>query len=62
MSATEVVEEKIKEFTSRWASNKMLEPRVAKVVINMGVGASGERLEKAAKLLEQLAGQKPSLR
>lgn len=62
MSATEVVEEKIKEFTSRWASNKMLEPRVAKVVINMGVGASGERLEKAAKLLEQLAGQKPSIR
>ncbi|MEM1622540.1 MAG: 50S ribosomal protein L5 [Sulfolobales archaeon] len=40
----------------------MLEPRVAKVVVNIGVGASGEKLEKAAKLLEQLTGQKPSLR
>lgn len=62
MSSVEIVEEKIKEFTSKWASNKMLEPRVAKVVVNIGVGASGEKLEKAAKLLEQLTGQKPSLR
>ncbi|MCX8184275.1 MAG: 50S ribosomal protein L5 [Sulfolobales archaeon] len=40
----------------------MLEPRIAKVVVNIGVGVSGERLEKAAKLLEQLVKQKPSLR
>ncbi|MCS7099497.1 MAG: 50S ribosomal protein L5 [Sulfolobales archaeon] len=40
----------------------MLEPRIAKVVVNIGVGASGERLEKAAKLLEQLVKQEPSLR
>ena len=35
---------------------------IEKVVVNIGVGASGERLEKAAKLLEELTGQKPSYR
>ncbi|RLE60765.1 MAG: 50S ribosomal protein L5 [Thermoprotei archaeon] len=35
---------------------------IGKVVVNMGVGESGERLAKAAKLLEELTGQKPSLR
>jgi large subunit ribosomal protein L5 len=33
---------------------------IDKVVINMGVGESGERLKKAAKLLEELTGQKPA--
>jgi len=45
-----------------WLENKMREPRIAKVVVNVGVGSSGERLEKATKLLEQLTGQKPSYR
>lgn len=35
---------------------------IGKVVVNIGVGESGERLAKAAKLLEELTGQKPSLR
>ncbi|MEM0087657.1 MAG: 50S ribosomal protein L5 [Thermofilum sp.] len=35
---------------------------VSKVVVNIGVGESGERLAKAAKLLETLTGQKPSFR
>ncbi|AKG38045.1 MAG: 50S ribosomal protein L5 [Infirmifilum sp.] len=35
---------------------------IAKVVVNIGVGEGGERLAKAAKLLEELTGQKPSLR
>jgi len=35
---------------------------IGKVVVNMAVGESGERLAKAAKLLEELTGQKPSLR
>ncbi|PLJ77349.1 MAG: 50S ribosomal protein L5 [Thermofilum sp. NZ13] len=35
---------------------------ISKVVVNIGVGESGERLAKAAKLLEELTGQKPSLR
>jgi len=36
--------------------------RIAKVVVNMAVGTSGERLAKAAQVLEQLTGQKPSFR
>uniref|UniRef100_A0A7C1SMR0 Large ribosomal subunit protein uL5 n=1 Tax=Thermofilum pendens TaxID=2269 RepID=A0A7C1SMR0_THEPE len=35
---------------------------IGKVVVNIGVGESGERLAKAAKLLEELTGQKPSFR
>lgn len=35
---------------------------VAKVVLNMGVGKSGEPIEKAKRALEQIAGQKPSPR
>jgi len=33
--------------------------KIEKVTINIGVGASGEPLERAEKLLEKLAGQKP---
>ncbi|MCS7097644.1 MAG: 50S ribosomal protein L5 [Candidatus Methanomethyliaceae archaeon] len=39
--------------------NPMRNIRIGKVVVNMGVGESGERLEKAMKVLEQLTGQKP---
>jgi len=39
--------------------NPMLEPRVAKVTINIGVGEAGEKLEKAMKVLERLTGRKP---
>jgi large subunit ribosomal protein L5 len=35
---------------------------VAKVVLNMGVGKSGEPIEKAKRALEQIAGQPPSTR
>ncbi len=42
--------------------NPMREVRIGKVVINIAVGKSGERLEKAAKLLEMITGQKPSQR
>lgn len=42
--------------------NPMLEPRIEKVIVNMSVGKSGEPLEKAAKVLEQLTGQKPCKR
>jgi len=40
----------------------MLKPRIEKVVVNMSVGKSGEPLEKAARVLEQLTGQKPCKR
>ncbi|ADY01553.1 50S ribosomal protein L5 [Vulcanisaeta moutnovskia 768-28] len=36
--------------------------RIEKVVANIGVGQSGERLEKAAKVLEELTQQEPSYR
>ena len=40
----------------------MLKPKLEKVTVNMGVGKSGEPLEKASKILEQLTEQKPSKR
>jgi len=43
-------------------SNPMRKIRIEKVVVNVCVGSSGERLEKAAKILEQLTGMKPSFR
>jgi len=39
--------------------NPMLKPRIEKVVVNMSVGKSGEPLERAAKVLQQLTDQKP---
>ncbi|MDG6933591.1 MAG: 50S ribosomal protein L5 [Nitrososphaerota archaeon] len=42
--------------------NPMLAPRLAKVTLNIAVGKSGEQLEKAVKVLENLTGQTPSQR
>ncbi|MEM2389802.1 MAG: 50S ribosomal protein L5, partial [Ignisphaera sp.] len=52
----------VNRILSLWKSNPMLVPRVAKVVINISVGGSSERLEKAVKLLNQLTGLNPSIR
>jgi large subunit ribosomal protein L5 len=40
-------------------SNVMEHPRIDKVVVNIGVGESGERLGKAEKLLAKLTNRKP---
>jgi len=40
----------------------MQSPRIEEVVINMSVGQSGERLQKAMSVLELLTGQKPCQR
>ncbi|MEM2936738.1 MAG: 50S ribosomal protein L5, partial [Candidatus Bathyarchaeia archaeon] len=40
----------------------MIKPRIEKVVVNMSVGKSGEPLEGAMKVLEELTGQKPCRR
>lgn len=46
------------ESSAQKSMNPMVQPRIEKVVVNMSVGKSGEPLEKAAKVLEQLTGQK----
>ena len=46
----------------RWSKNPMLKPRIEKVVVNCCVGRSGEPLEKAMKIVEELTGQKPCIR
>ena len=39
--------------------NSMRKLRIAKIVLNIGVGEAGERLAKAATVLEKLSGCTP---
>ncbi len=41
-------------------TNSMRTIKVGKVVLNIGVGKSGEAIERAKKVLEQVTGQRPS--
>ena len=43
-------------------SNVMKRITVGKVVVNIGVGKSGEILEKAKNALQEITGQQPSVR
>jgi large subunit ribosomal protein L5 len=47
------------DFGKVWSQNPMTKPFIDKVVINIGVGESGEKLQKAYKVLEGLTEQKP---
>ncbi|MEM1586259.1 MAG: 50S ribosomal protein L5 [Candidatus Bathyarchaeia archaeon] len=54
--------ELIESFKAKWQENPMLKPRIEKVIVNCCTGRSGEPLEKAAKIIEELTGQKPCYR
>jgi len=45
-----------KEFDKKW-KNSMNKPYLEKIVLNIGVGAGGEELEKAITVLHQIAGK-----
>ncbi len=47
------------EIISKWEQHPMLKPRIDKVVVNLNVGKSGDPLEKANKVLEEITGQTP---
>lgn len=42
-------------------SDVMRQPRIEKVVVNIGVGEAGDRLVKAQKVLEMVTKQKPKI-
>ena len=47
----------VEEFEENW-KNPMKKPFLEKLVLNIGVGAGGEELEKAVTVLETISGQK----
>jgi large subunit ribosomal protein L5 len=48
--------------TPRQSEGPLLNIRIAKVVLNIGVGRSGEAIERARRVLEELVNQKASFR
>ncbi len=53
--------EEVTKILEEW-KNPMRKPRIAKVTVNIALGYGGERLVKAAKVLEEITGQKPVFR
>ena len=46
-------------MVKKWQDQPMLKPRIEKVVVNLNVGKSGEPLEKASRVLQELTNQTP---
>lgn len=46
-------------FIKSWEEHPMRKPRIEKVVVNLNVGKSGEPLEKANSVLEEITEQTP---
>ena len=47
------------DIAQKWEKQPMLKPKIEKVVVNLNVGKSGEPLEKASKVLQELTNQTP---
>ncbi|XHH07564.1 MAG: 50S ribosomal protein L5 [Candidatus Bathyarchaeia archaeon] len=47
------------EAQNQWSEHKMMQPRIEKVVVNLNIGKSGEPLEKATRVLNEISGQTP---
>jgi len=47
------------EAQNQWSEHKMMQPRIEKVGVNLNIGKSGEPLEKATRVLEEISGQTP---
>lgn len=43
----------------KWNNQPMLRPKIEKVVVNLNVGKSGEPLDKASHVLQEITGQTP---
>jgi len=54
--------ERVSRILEEWNRNPMRKPRIAKVTVNIGIGYSGEKLQNAARVLEEITGQKPVFR
>ncbi len=52
------IKEQEKAFEEMWV-NPMKKPYLEKVVLNIGVGAGGEELERAATVLQTISGKTP---
>ncbi len=62
MSQASLDEGLVSKVLGEWEKNPMKKPRIAKVTVNIALGSSGEKLVKVQGLLEQLTGQKATLR